>query len=155
MVFEGRTPARIRADLDSRSYAAIPGRTVIGPVSQVHMLQFLDTHGSEIHSPSTTTPNRTSCVVICRRKNRYVDELHLRDPGHNATSSDLLLERTIARESEPCSTETVHRTSCRTHVHAHSRSGSVVRWSSITHLPRICAFSKNSSYFAQHVVHHT
>ena len=57
------------------------------------------------HSPSTTTPNRSSWVVISRGKNRYVDELHLRDPGHNPTSSELLLERSIAKESELCSTE--------------------------------------------------
>ena len=44
-------------------------------------------------------------VVICRGKNRYVDELHLRDPGHNPTSSELLLERSVAKESELCSTE--------------------------------------------------
>ena len=43
--------------------------------------------------------------MVCRRKNRYVDELHRRDPGHNPTSDDLLLERSIAKESEPCSTE--------------------------------------------------
>ena len=37
--------------------------------------------------------------------NRYVDELHLRDPGHNPTSSELLLERSVAKERELCSTE--------------------------------------------------
>ena len=31
-------------------------------------------------------------------------ELHLRDPGHNPTSSELLPERSIAKESGPCST---------------------------------------------------
>ena len=34
-----------------------------------------------------------------------MDELHLRDPAHNPTSSELLLERSVAKESEPCSTE--------------------------------------------------
>ena len=29
-----------------------------------------------------------------------MDELHLRDPGHNHTSSDFFLERSIAKESE-------------------------------------------------------
>ena len=32
-------------------------------------------------------------------------ELHLRDPGDNPTSTELLLERSIAKESEPFSTE--------------------------------------------------
>ena len=34
-----------------------------------------------------------------------MDELHLKDPGYNPTSSELLLERSVARESESCSTE--------------------------------------------------
>ena len=57
--------------------------TIIGPVIQVHIIHFLGTHGIEIQIPSTTTPNRNSWVVICRGKNRYVDELHLRDPGQS------------------------------------------------------------------------
>ena len=36
-----REHAHPRADSDSRIYAAIPGRTVIGPVFQVHIRQFL------------------------------------------------------------------------------------------------------------------
>ena len=44
-------------------------------------------------------------VVVCRWKNRFVDELHLRDPGHNPTSNELLLERSIEKESESCSSE--------------------------------------------------
>ena len=77
----------------------------IGPVLQVRVVQFLGAHGIEIQIPSTTTTDRTSWVVIHPGKNRYVDELHLRDPGHNSTSSRLLLERSFAEESEPCSTE--------------------------------------------------
>ena len=34
-----------------------------------------------------------------------MDGLHVRDPGHNPTSNELLLERSVAKESEPCSTE--------------------------------------------------
>ena len=64
---------------------------------------------------------------------------------------------------ETGSRRNVHRTPCRTHFsHAHSLSGSVVRWSSITHFPctcvaqdeAVCIF-QNSSYFSQHVVHYT
>ena len=61
--------------------------------------------GIEIQIPSTSTPDRNSWVVICRGKNRFVEGLHARDPGHNPTSNDLLVERSIAKESEPCSTE--------------------------------------------------
>ena len=86
-----------RAESDSRIYVANPGRTIIVPVLQVH--------GIEIQIPSTTTPDRNSWVVMCRGKHRFVDELHLRDPGHNPTSNELLLERSIAKESELCSAE--------------------------------------------------
>ena len=90
-----------------RLHAAIPERTFIGPVIQVHIIQFLGTHGNAIQIPSTTTPNRTSWVVICRGKNRSVDELHLRDPGYNPTRTELLVERSIAKEIGPCSTRGV------------------------------------------------
>ena len=73
------------------------------------VLRFLGTHEIDIQIPSTTKQNRTSWVVICRGKNRHVDELHLRDSGHNPTSSELLLERYVAKKSEPCSTEIPHR----------------------------------------------
>ena len=45
-------------------------------------------------------PNQTSWVVICRGKNRFVNELHVPDPGHNLTSSELLSEQAIAKEGE-------------------------------------------------------
>ena len=104
--FGDRTPAcrekiHPRAESDIIIYAAIP----IGPVLQVDIIQFLGTHGIEIQIPSTTTPNRNSWVVTCRRKNRYVDELHLKDPGHNPSSSELPVHRSIAKENEPCSIE--------------------------------------------------
>ena len=83
-----------RADSDSRIYTL-----------QVRIIQFLGINEIEIQIPSTTKQNRTSWVVICRGKNRYVEELHLKDPNHNPTSSELLLERSVAKESEPCSTE--------------------------------------------------
>ena len=68
-----------RADPNSRIYAAIPERTAIEPVLQVHVIKFLGTYGIEIQIPSATTKDRSSWVVICRGKNRFVDEsLHPR-----------------------------------------------------------------------------
>ena len=58
-----------RADSDSRIYAAILS---LEPVIQVHIIQFPGTHGIEIQIPSTTTPNRTPWVLICRGKKRDV-----------------------------------------------------------------------------------
>ena len=50
----------------------IPGQTTIGPVLQVHIKQFLGTHGIEIQMLSTTMKERTSWVVKYRGKNRFV-----------------------------------------------------------------------------------
>ena len=74
-----------RADSDSGIYAAIPGQTIIGPVLQVLIIQFLGIMELKNQIPSTATQHRTPWVVICRGKNRYVEEVHLRDPGHNPT----------------------------------------------------------------------
>ena len=50
-----------------------------------------------------------SWVGICRGKHRYVEEYHHNDPDLNPTSSELLehigLERSVAKEREPGSTE--------------------------------------------------
>ena len=108
-----------RADSDSRIFAAIPGRTTIGPVLQVHITQFLGTLGIEIQIPSSTTLNRNSWVVTWRGRNRYVDELHLRDRGHNPTSSDLLKEDLLKKKvnfvlqswSNPASRKLMRRSS--------------------------------------------
>ena len=58
--FGDRTPAcreytLPREDSDSRIYATIPGQTIIGPVLQVHIIQYLGINGIEIQIPSTTT----------------------------------------------------------------------------------------------------
>ena len=42
---------------------------------------------------------------MCRGINRYVEVLHLNDPDLNPTSSELLLERYVAKEREPGSTK--------------------------------------------------
>ena len=83
--------------------------TTIVPVLQIHIVQFLGSHGMEIPILSTPTKDRNSWVVICRGKNRKVEELHLNDPDHNPTSSELLghigLERSVAKERELGSTK--------------------------------------------------
>ena len=45
-----------------------------------------------------------------------MDELHLRDPGHNPASSELLRERSTAKEIEPCSTVLQHSRIEETHA---------------------------------------
>ena len=94
-----------RGDSNSRIYSTIPGQTVIGPVLQVHIIRYLGISGIEIQILPTTTKERTSWVVICRWKNRYVEELNLNVPDHSPASSDWLLERSVAKEREPGSTK--------------------------------------------------
>ena len=51
---------------------------------QVHIIQFLGSHGSEIQVSSTTTPDRNCWVVICRGKiaswTSYISEIPDRIP---------------------------------------------------------------------------
>ena len=108
--FGGRTPAcRVythpREQANSRVYAAIPRNTTIGPVLHVHMVKFLDNYGIEIQIPSTVTQGQASWVIICRGKNRYVENLSLQNPGRAHTSSEVLLERFITKSNEPCNVE--------------------------------------------------
>ena len=95
-------------DPNSRIHAQIPGQTITGPVLQVHITRYPCINGIEIQILSRTTQERISWIVICRGKNRHVDDLHLNDADHNPTCSELLLERSLAKESEPCSTEIEH-----------------------------------------------
>ena len=83
---------------------------------QIQIPEFIDHHGIEIQIQSTTTQGQTSWVVICRGKNRFVEELHLKDPGHNPTSSELLLERSVAKTNEPCSVELKQSSKGETHA---------------------------------------
>ena len=89
-----------REDSNSRIYATIPRQTINGPVLQVHIIRYLDISKIEIQVLSTTTKHRTSWMVICRGKNGNVEEGRPNDPDHNPTSSELLLERSVARERE-------------------------------------------------------
>ena len=65
----------------------------------VHVVQFVGTYGIDIEIPSTKSPEFTTWVLICRGKNRYVDELHIPNSGYNLASSELLTEQLIAEES--------------------------------------------------------
>ena len=78
-----------RADIDSRIYSAIPGRTRIEPVLQVHMIQFFGTRGTKLKFHPRQRQIEIPWAVICREKNRYVDELHRQEPAHFPKESDL------------------------------------------------------------------
>ena len=78
----------LRADSDSSIHATNLGQTIIGPVLQIRIIQYLGINGIDIQIRFTTSQERTSWVVICRWKNRHVEELHLNDPDHTPTSSE-------------------------------------------------------------------
>ena len=46
-----------REDPNSIIFVTLPGQTIIGPVLQAHILQYLGISGIEIQIPSTTTKN--------------------------------------------------------------------------------------------------
>ena len=74
--FGDRTPA-------CREYTREP--TIFGPVSNSYY-QVSGNYGIEFQIPFTTVKERKSWVVICRGKNRFVEELPHLEPGPNPTS---------------------------------------------------------------------
>ena len=65
-----------RANPQSRVFAAIPGRTVIGPVLKVQIVKIIGQRGFEIAIPSPHNHETTTHVMITRGTNRFVDEVH-------------------------------------------------------------------------------
>ena len=65
-----------RANPQSRVSAAIPGRTVIGPVIEVQNREILEQPGLDMSIPSPHTHEQTTHVLITRGTNRFVDEVH-------------------------------------------------------------------------------
>ena len=90
-----------RNDPRSKVFAAIPGGTNIGPVVQVRVAFLLNNYGIEIEIPSPSRPKMKSWVVICRGRNRFVNELHVHKPVYYNTSSELLGEEDSVKRHEP------------------------------------------------------
>ena len=83
-------------------FAAIPGRTNIGPVIEVHVVQIMETHGLEIAVPSKREHVTMSWVLISRGKNRSVDELRTPNVSQNVTSAELLSDQENSTETDLC-----------------------------------------------------
>ena len=66
----------------SRSYpktkalSAFPEGTIIGPISEVHVVKILDKYGIEVVIQRITNPEHTTYVVISREEERLVNEIH-------------------------------------------------------------------------------
>ena len=84
----------------SRSFAAILGGTIFGPVIEVQSVKILNQYGFEIAIPSPDDHVPTSYVVISRKKSRFVDEVHIPDAGLRPSSEQLTeLQRSEGRKS--------------------------------------------------------
>ena len=106
-----------RANPQSRVFAGIPGRTVIGPVVEVQIVKILDQYGLEIAIPSANERQRTSHVMITRGTNRFVEEVH----DHKVElrpSTELLsaLQKSEGRESCVEESNNCNKEICAPHV---------------------------------------
>ena len=84
----------------TKALAAIPARTTIGPITEVHIVKILDECGLEVAIPSTCRPGNITCVVISRETERFVNEIH----NHNAevrSSKELLDNLQESKEGVP------------------------------------------------------
>ena len=65
--------------------AAVPEGTIIGPVSEVHVVKILDRSCNSINA----NPEHSTYVVKCREEKRFVSEIH--DHKQELRSSNELL----------------------------------------------------------------
>ena len=70
-----------RVNRQSRAFAAILGGTIIGSVIEVQIVKMLDQYGLDVAVPSPNERERTSYVMISRRKSRFVDEFIFPKPN--------------------------------------------------------------------------
>ena len=90
-----------RAHPESRVFAAIPGRTSLGPVLEVRILKILGQLGLENSILSTCKHETTSYVVITRGAERLVDEI--RDHKNEVRSrTELLSAFQKSEKRDPC-----------------------------------------------------
>ena len=54
---------------------AIPESTIVGPITEIHIVQFLEGYGKEVAIP-IENPMDTSHVVISREAKRFVNDIH-------------------------------------------------------------------------------
>ena len=85
----------------SRVFAAIPGGTIKGQVSEVQTEKILDQYGLEIAIPSLNGFTRTSNVMISSGKSRFKDEVDIPN-AELRSSTELLSELQKAEGREPC-----------------------------------------------------
>ena len=57
----------------TNALSAIPEGTIIGPVSEVHVVKIIDRHCTEIAFHLIENPEYTTCVVISREEERFCE----------------------------------------------------------------------------------
>ena len=70
----GRTNSR--AYPKTKALAAIQGGTIVGPITEVHVVKFFDEYGLKVAIPSSCKPRDITCVVISEDTKRFVNEIH-------------------------------------------------------------------------------
>ena len=90
-----------RVNPQPRAFAAILGGIILGPFIEVQIVTILDQYGLEFATPSPNDRQRTSCVMISRRKSRFVDEVHVPN-AELRSSAEFLTERQKSEGRESC-----------------------------------------------------
>ena len=83
----------------AKPLGAFPAGTIIGPISEVHIVKILVEHGVEIAIPSIGKPGDVTCVVISRETERFVNGNHTHE-AKTKSSRELLENLQECRESK-------------------------------------------------------
>ena len=75
--------------------------TIIGPISEVHIVKILDEYGLEVAIPSICKPGDVTYVVISRETERLVNEIHTHE-AETRSSSELLENLQDSKVSISC-----------------------------------------------------
>ena len=87
-----------RAVPQTKPLGAIPAGTIIGPISEVHIVKILDEYGLEVAIPSICKPGDVTYVVISRETERLVNESHTHE-AETRSSMELLENLEESKES--------------------------------------------------------
>ena len=84
----------------AKPLGAIPAGTIIGPITDSHIVKILDDYGMEVAIPSICRPGDVTYVVISRETERFVNEIHTHE-AKIRSSRELLENSQESKESMP------------------------------------------------------
>ena len=85
----------------AKPLGATPAGTIIGPISEVHIVNILDEYGLEVAIPSLCKPGDVTYVVISRETERFVNEIHTHE-AETRSSRELLENLQESKVSMSC-----------------------------------------------------